>query len=180
MKKLALFAITLAAVLPLVAARPAHAATQETAIAQATGDKQPFALSWADDAQGTTTKTDSAMSQKIAAAFAGAQYLITDQGHLIIGQLSGSNLQPILPPAAILDVSNGKGYYVVHLKAAGIYLDGVVYQSTQDPTQGAAIFDLVLINPQGASESTHVEQGLTWASSQPSPSPAPTPNPFGF
>ena len=180
MKKLALFALSLAAVLPLVTARPAAAATQETAVAQATGDERPFALSWADNAQGTATQTDSAMSQKIAAAFAGVQYLITDQGHLLIGTMSGSSLQPLLPEGSALDVSNGKGYYVVHVRATGLYLDGVVFQSSQDPTQGAAILDLVLVNQQGASESTHIEQGLTWASSQPSPGPNPSPNPFGF
>jgi hypothetical protein len=180
MKKLVLFALTLAAALPFASARPAAAATQENVIAQATGDKQPFALAWADDAQGTTTKVDSQMSQKIAAAFAGATYLITDQHHLLIGQMSGSNLQQVLPASAALDVSNGKGYYVVHLKAAGLYLDGIVVQFSDDPTKGLAVLDLVLINQQGLSESTHIEQSLSWASSQPSPGPSPAPNPFGF
>jgi hypothetical protein len=62
-KKLILFGMTLALALPLVAARPA-AAAQANVIAQAIGDKDPFALTWADDTNGNT-KIDQAISQKI-------------------------------------------------------------------------------------------------------------------
>jgi hypothetical protein len=179
MKKLVLFAMTFAAVLPLVAARPAHAAAQVNVVAQAVGDKDPFALSWLDDTNGNT-KTDQTMSQKIHDTFANVQYVITDTHQLLLAQGTGGNLKTILPPVNALDVSNGQGDYVVHLRAQSTFLDGVVYQFSDEPGQGLARLTLTLLDSKGNSASTYIEQGLTFATSQPSPTPQPTPNPFGF
>jgi hypothetical protein len=181
MKKLSLFGLAVALALPLLAAvRPAAAANQVTAVAQAAGEKDPFTLSWLDDAQGKTTKTDQTTSQKIHDAFAGVQYIVTDQNQLIVGQASGSSLQPLLPPVNALDVTNGKGYYVVHLRTQSIFLDGTVYHYADDPTKGIARLTLVLIDQQGNSASTYIEQQLTWAGSSPNPGTPPSTNPFGF
>jgi hypothetical protein len=181
MKQLSLFGLALTLALPLLAAgRPAAAAQQVTAVAQAAGEKDPFTLSWLDDAQGKTTKTDQATSKKIHDVFAGAQYIITDQNQLIVGQGNGSNLQVVLAANAV-DVSNGKGYYVVHQRGQGLFLDGTVYRFGDDPTSGIARLTLVLIDQQGNSASTYIEQLLTWASSNPGPGSNPGgSNPFGF
>lgn len=170
MKTLALFGLALAATLPLVSARPAAAAsTQENVIAHAVGDAQPGALALAVDAQGHK-QIDQSTGQKVASLFANAAYLVTDQGHLLIGQLSGNQLQPIFQTAIdALDVSNNQGlYYVVNLAAAGTYVNGVIMRDQQNPAQGFAMLDVVLVNAQGASENIHLEQGLTWANNQPS------------
>src|SRR5260370_26240367 len=178
MKKLALFALTLALSLPLFAgARPA-AAAQVTAVAQATGSKDPFALTWDDDTKGNT-KTDDAASKKMHDLFAGLQYIITDQQTLILAQVSGSNLQQLLPPIAALD-ANGKGYYIVHLRAQNVFVDGTVYHFSDDPSKGLARLTLVLLDSQGNSASTYIEQDLAWAGSNPSPASNPSPNPFGL
>src|SRR5258708_7574176 len=180
MKKLALFALPLAAALPLVAARPAHAAASANVVAQAVGDKDPFALSWLDDAKGNT-KIDPTMSGKIHDAFANVQYLITDQGDLLIGQMSGSTLTPVLPAGHAVDALNGKGYYIVHMRSQTTFLDGTVIRFGDQPDQGLARLTLTLQDGKGNSASTYIEQALTWASAQPSPGPTPpTPNPFGF
>ncbi len=182
MKTLSLFALSLSLSLPLLAAvRPAAAAgtQQVTAVAQAAGEKDPFTLSWLDDAQGKTTKTDQTTSKKIHDIFAGLQYIITDQNQLILGQASGSNLQVVLAANA-LDVSSGKGYYVIHMRGQGIFLDGTVYRFGDDPSSGIARLTLVLVDAQGNSASTYIEQWLTWATNKPAPSSNPSSNPFGL
>jgi hypothetical protein len=178
MKRLSLFALALSLSLPLLAGRPAAAAQQVTAVAQAAGEKDPFTLSWLDDAQGKTTKTDQATSQKIHDIFSGLQYIITDQNQLILGQANGNNLQVLLAANA-LDVSQGKGYYVVHLRGQGMFLDGTVYRFSDNPNAGIARLTLVLVDGQGNSASTYIEQGLTWAGSNPAPSSNPNTNPLG-
>ncbi len=170
MKKLALFGLALTAAVPLLNTSPAAAAaTQENVVAQAVGDAQPGAIAWAVDAKGSK-QIDSSTSQKVASLFAGATYLVTDQGHLLIGQMNRSQLQPIFRQAIdALDVSGNQGlYYGVNLSTAGTFLNGAIMRDQQDPTKGFAIMDLVLVNPQGAAENIHVEQSLTWVNNQPS------------
>jgi hypothetical protein len=47
-------------------------------------------------------------------------------------------------------------------------------------TKGLARLTLLLIDQQGNSASTYIEQQLAWASSIANPSPSPNTNPFGF
>lgn len=181
MKKFSLVGAMLATALPLLSGvRPAAAATSITVAAQAAGDKNPFVMSWADSADGKTTATDSKMAQKIHDLFGGVQFIITDKGDLVIGQVNGQNIQNLLPPAHAIDVNDGKGYYVVHLRANTVFLDGVIYRGSSDPTKGRARLTLLLIDAKGNSSSSYIEQPLTWATATPTPSPNPGTNPFGF
>src|SRR4051812_36301698 len=113
MKKLSLVGAMLAVAFPLFSGiRPAAAATSITAVAQAAGDKDPFVLSWADSADGKTTATDDKMAKTVHDLFAGVQFIITDKGDLIVGQVNGQSVQNMLPAVHAIDVNNGKGYYV--------------------------------------------------------------------
>ena len=55
MKTLSLFGLALTLALPLLAVVRPAAAAQATVVAQATGDKDPFAVLFTDDTKGTTT-----------------------------------------------------------------------------------------------------------------------------
>src|SRR3954454_21438043 len=155
MKKLALFGMTLALALPFVTARPAAAAaTQVKVIAQATGDKDPFTLTWIDDAKGNT-KIDDQLSGMTHDTFAGLQFIFTDSQQLVLGKVSGGNLRTVLQPAYAVDVNDGKGYYVIHMRSQGMSLDGVVYRFSDQPDQGLARLTLILLDSKGNSASTY-------------------------
>ena len=163
---LALAALSLTLALPLLApARPA-AAAQITVVAQATGDKDPFVLCFAEDAQGKSG-LDKTMAQKLHDSFANAQYLLTDQGQLLIGQGNGQNLQLVVPPALAAGF-NKNSSFVVHARSADskTFVDGVVFQFSDDPTQGLANLTVTLQDGKGNSRSAHIEQSLTWAGAQ--------------
>src|SRR5689334_24648318 len=134
MKALALIGMTLAMALPLVAARPA-AADEPGMVAWATGDKDPFVVNWED--QGNSDYTKVGPNNAVHSIFAGVQYVFTDDGRLTLGKFDGPvNFQQILPPVHAIDVSDGKGYYVVHFRAEiGMSLDGVVYRYSDQPDQ---------------------------------------------
>jgi hypothetical protein len=161
--RLALAALSLTLSLPLLApARPA-AAAQLTVVAQATGDKDPFVLCFADDPKGQTG-LDKTMGQKLHDSFASVQYLFTDQGQLLIGRLNGQDLQLVAPPALAAGF-NKNTYFVVHARSADskTFVDGVVFQFSDDPTQGLANLTVTLQDGKGNSRSAHIEQSLAWA-----------------
>lgn len=187
MKTSPLLVLALTAALPLAALRPAAAATPDTSsaspqpniVAQATGAKDPFVLSFLDDAN-NNVKTDDPQAQKIHDAFANIQYLVTDQNRLLIGQLSGQNFSALLPAGIALDVNNGKGYYIVHLRNNLTFLDGTIIRFSDQPNQGFARLVLTLQDGKGNSASNYIEQPLVWAGNQPNSTPSTPSNPFGF
>jgi hypothetical protein len=161
MKRWLLSTAALVLALPLAAARPAMAA-EVKAIAQAVGDKDPFVLSWADTADGKVALDDE-MGEIVYDLFAGAQYILTDDGQLLLGHLKGTDLTLFLPQAAQVH-NEAKTYFIVHVrnKERTVFLDGRIARSTEDPTKGYAEFTLLLIDSQGESTSTHIEQELTF------------------
>jgi hypothetical protein len=171
MKKLALFGMTLALALPLVAARAAEAAEQPKIVAQAAGEKDPYTLCWTDDANGT------GINDKVAAAvhdiFANMQYLFYDNSQLVLAKVSDGKLQAAMPVAWAVDVSDGKGYYVVHLRKNGVSLDGTIYRFSSQPDQWYARLTWIIPDAKGNVVSTYIEQNLTFAGTQPSPAPQP-------
>jgi hypothetical protein len=159
---------TLALTLGLPLAGWAQGAPGETVVAQAVGDQQPGVVAFYDSADGKTSGLDNSMSQKVASALAGAQYMLTDAGHLVVmpAHASGSSAQPVLPVANDVDVSGNQGtYYMVHSRTSSGFLDGAVSRDLQNPSASYVILDLVLFDQQGDSESIHIEQNLTWATS---------------
>jgi hypothetical protein len=161
MKRWLLSTAALVLALPLAVARPAMAAEVNT-IAQAAGDKDPFVISFADAADGTITLNDD-MAEILYSVFAGAQYILTDDGRLLLGHLQGNNLALIAPVAAQISFNENR-YFVVHArtKDGKQFLDGRIWRSKENPKAGYAEFTFLQIGPNGVSISTHIEQDLTF------------------
>jgi hypothetical protein len=171
MKTLALFGVTLALALPVVAARPAAAAQPEI-VAWATGDNDPFVLTWDDPGDGSTEVKSNPAVHSI---FANLEYVFTGDGQLTLGKVSGVSLQRIMAPLHAIDVTDGKGYYVVHFRPTGIgmSLDGAIYRYSDQPDQGLARLTWILVDKAGNASTTYIEQNLTFTDTDSSPSPQP-------
>jgi hypothetical protein len=161
MKRWFLTTAALFLALPLAAARPAMAADANT-IAQAAGDKDPWIVSFADAPDGTISLSDE-MAEFAYDLFAGADYILTDNGQLLLGHLKGNEFTLILPRAAQKSY-NSNNYFVAHARSEDrtLFLDGRIYRSKDDPKQGYAEFTLLVIGKDGYTFSTHIEQDLTF------------------
>src|SRR5687768_8610180 len=113
MKRWFLSTAALVLALPLAAARPAMAAEVKV-VAQAVGDKDPFVISWADTVDGRSA-IDDEMGEIVSALFAGAQYILTDNGQLLLGHLKGADLTLFMPQAAQVH-NEAQTYFVVHVR----------------------------------------------------------------
>ena len=169
MKKLSLFGLVCALALPLVtSARPAAAAELKV-VARATGDNDPFVFTWVDGADGKL-RTDAQAAGVSHAAFAGAQYLFTDQGTIIIGRIQGQDLKLVVPP--INEAHNEAGtFFVTHVRSGDktLFLDGTINRYRDDPTQGFAQFNLLMVAKDGTTISTLIQQDLTFPASNTTP-----------
>ena len=165
MKRWFLTAAALFLALPLVAARPAAAAEANT-IAQATGDKDPWIVSFADAPDGTITLSDE-MADFVYDQFAGAEYILTDNGRLLLGHLKGNDLTLIAPQAAQVPYNENR-YFVVHARSEDrtVFLDGRIFRSKEDPKVGYAEFTFLVIGKDGYTFTTHIEQDLTFKVSE--------------
>jgi len=177
MKHLSLLGLAMAFPLPLVAAPRPAAAASVTAVAQAVGESDPFVFTWVDGTDGKLSINDQVASQ-IHDMFAGAQYLVTDKGQLIVGQLQGQELKAIVPPTAVVK-NQANTFFISHIRSQDktLFLDGTIDRFQSDPTKGYAQFNLTLVAKDGSTISTLVQQLLTFPSSAPAPT-APAPNSF--
>ena len=168
-KQMPLMGLALALSLPLLAAARPSAAAGVNAIAQAVGDNDPLTISWADSADGKISLDDN-MSAQVHGLFAGAQYILTDDGRLLLGHLKGSDLTLIVPQAA--QIHNDKNtFFVTHVRSQdrALFLDGSITRFSDQPNKGYAEFTLLLVGKQGDTVSTHIEQDLVFADAGPSP-----------
>ena len=161
--------------LPLGAApRPAGAQQEVTVVLRAVGEQEPFVFSWTDDKDGKISVEDGWIDQ-VTAQFAGAQYLVTDQGQVILGHIEGNTLKPAFAPA--VSASNEtQTFFVVHLRSQDrtLFLDGTMGRFSSDPTKGFAQWTLLLLNSDGSSISSVIQQDLTFPSANTTP-PATSP-----
>jgi hypothetical protein len=180
MKHLSLLGLAIAFALPVVVApRPAAAAETVTAVARAVGETDPFVFTWVDGADGKLSVNNQIAGQ-IHDMFAGAQYLVTDKGQLILGQVQGQELKAITPTSAVLKNQDGT-FFISHVRSQDktLFLDGTIDRFRSDMTKGYAQFNLTLVAKDGSTISTVVQQMLTFPSSAPAPNPsAPAPSPF--
>ena len=149
----------------IAAVLPARAA-QVTLLAEGVGDKDPFVVAFADGANGEIS-LDKDTGQRVHDKLAGVHYLITENGQLLVGAVNGTELATVLPAGAALSVSKDNTYFVVHARSEDrrTFVDGQIFRFTSDPSKGAAILTLSLFDGQGNSRSVHVEQDLTFATS---------------
>jgi hypothetical protein len=169
MKKLSLFTLICALALPLVASVRPAAAAEVKVVASATGDNDPFVFTWIDSADGKLSVSAQA-SGVSHAAFAGAQYLFTEQGSIIIGRLQGQDLKMVVP--MIAEAHNETGtFYVAHLRTPDktLFVDGTIRRYEDDPAHGFAQFNLLMVAKDGSTISTLIQQDLTFAGNNPGP-----------
>jgi hypothetical protein len=169
MKHYPLMGLALALTMPLLCATRPAAAAEIKAIAQAVGSNDPLTISWADSADGKLTLDDD-LSALTNDMFSGAQYILTEDGQLLLGHLNGNSLDLIVPAAA--QIHNDKNdFFIVHVRSAdrNLFLDGSITRYSDDPTKGYAEFTLLLIGKQGGTVSTHIEQSLTFPAAGSSP-----------
>jgi hypothetical protein len=104
------------------------------------------------------------------AAFAGAQYLFTDQGSIIIGRLQGQELKLVVPPIAEMH-NEAQTFYVTHVRSGDktLFLDGTIRRYQDDPSQGFAQFNLLMVAKDGTTISTLIQQDLTFPANNTSP-----------
>ena len=169
-------------VLPLVAApRPARA-VEVTVVLRAVGEEAPFVFSWIDDKDGKIS-VDPGVDDQVQALFAGAQYLVTDQNRVILAHGEGNELEQVFAPAVAANNAE-KTFFVVHLRSKDrtLFLDGTIERSDGDPKKGFAQWTLLLVNNDGSTISSVIQQDLAFPSAPVSPTPpAPdrTPTPRG-
>lgn len=180
MKHLSLLGLAMAFALPVVVApRPAAAAETVTAVARAVGEADPFVFTWVDGTDGKLS-VNAQIAGQIHGMFAGAHYVVTDKGQLILGQLQGQELKTIAPTSAVAK-NQDSTFFISHVRSQDktLFLDGTIDQFRGDPTRGYAQFNLTLVAKDGSTISTVVQQALTFPGSAPAPTPpAPAPSPF--
>src|SRR5688500_14520199 len=116
MKHLSLLGLAIAFALPVFAApRPAAAAETVTAVARAVGEADPFVFTWVDGTDGKLS-VDQQFAGQIHGMFAGAQYIVTDKGQLILAQLQGQELKTIAPTQAVAKNQDGT-FFISHVRA---------------------------------------------------------------
>jgi hypothetical protein len=166
--------------LPLGAAPRPAGAQEVTVVLRAVGEQEPFVFSWIDDKEGKTTVEDGVIDQ-VTALFAGAQYLVTDQGRVILAHGEGNMVEQVFAPAASAS-NDTQTFFVVHLRSADrtLFLDGTMERFQNDPTKGFAQWTLLLLSNDGSSISSVIQQDLTFPSATtPLPAPGGTPNTRG-
>ena len=181
MKHLSILGLAIAFALPIVVAPRPAAADTLNAVAQAVGESDPFVFTWVDGTDGKLSINDQ-ISGQIHGMFAGARYIVTDKGQLILGQLQGQELKTILPPTAVAK-NQANTFFISHIRSQDktLFLDGTIDRFQSDPTKGYAQFNLTLVAKDGSTISTLVQQMLTFPGSAPAPQqdpPAPGPLPF--
>jgi hypothetical protein len=160
--------------LPLVAApRPARA-VEVTVALRAVGEAEPFVFSWIDDKDGKIS-VDPGVDDQIQALFAGAQYLVTDQNQVILAHGEGNEVAQVFAPAAAANNAE-KTFFVVHLRSKDrtLFLDGTMERFNSDPKKGFAQWTLLLVNNDGSTISSVIQQNLTFPSATVSPTPPAT------
>jgi hypothetical protein len=162
MKPLSLLGLAIALALPaVVAPRPAAAATVN-AVARAIGEEDPFVFTWVDSSDGKLS-----VSQEIAGQIydmvANAQYVITDNGQLLLAQLQGQELKTVVPPLTVAK-NQENTFFITHMRSPDktILVDGTIDRYKSDPSKGFAQFTLTLFARDGSSSTTLVQQLLTF------------------
>ncbi len=180
MKHLSLLALAMTFALPAaLAPRPAAAADTVTAVAQAVGEADPFVFTWVDGVDGKLSVNQQIAGQ-LHGMFAGARYVVTDNGQLILGQLQGQELKTIAPTSAVAKNQEGT-FFISHVRSQDktLFMDGTIDRYRSDPSKGFAQFNLTLVAKDGSTISTVIQQLLTFSGGSPAPnSPASSPLPF--
>jgi hypothetical protein len=167
MKQLSMLSVAMTLALPLLCgARPATAADLKV-IAQAVGENDPLTVSWLDNADGSLVISD-LLSGVIHDLFAGIQYVLTEDGQLLLRRLKGNEVSLILPAAAQVH-NQKKTLFLIHMRSKDRtrFLDGSVNRFESNPSKGYAEFTLLEVLENGITASTHIEQDLVFANSGP-------------
>jgi hypothetical protein len=155
--------------LPLGAAPRPAGAQEVTVVLRAVGEEEPFVFSWIDAKDGKVSVDDGVIDQ-IAALFAGAHYLVTDQNRVILAHGEGNTLEQVFAPAVAAN-NETRTFFVVHLRSGDrtLFLDGTVERFQSDPKRGLAQWSLLLLANDGSSISSVIQQDLTFPSTTPTP-----------
>jgi hypothetical protein len=167
MKQLSMLSVAMTFALPLLWGAPPAAAAELKVIAQAVGENDPLIISWVDTADGKL-RIDDQLSGLTHVAFAGIQYILTEDGRLLLGRVKGDTLEQTMPTAA--QIHNQKNtLFIVHVRSKDrtFFLDGSVNRFQSDPSKGYAELTVLMVAPNGDTVSTHIEQDLVFA--QPGP-----------
>jgi hypothetical protein len=168
-----------ALVLPLLGISLKANAAEPQVLARATGEAEPFALTWVDTTDGKLGLDDD-FAQTVVDMLGDAQYLFTDQGVLLAKPKDGQ-LTTILPVLNQVHTQSNRSFFL-HVRSLRednqLIIDGSAYISSQDPTQGFVTLTMHILGKDGELASTYVEQALkVQPNSAPAPQPTPEPTP---